>query len=616
MKTEMNIIKMFAYAGVLSLALSACDDEFEGSSFVTPTDEENKMTCTTLMESHEEDFSLWLELLKYADYYNGLKDASSTSTVFAPTNKAIREFLEWRGVSSIEELDRDYARSVVQVHILNGVKLDCDNLVNSANDGTQLTYQNLFFDYLKPSYGYVNTDIDDAYRNDDVEMAEVLFLNNQAAVQPRDSGGINYLTASNSIIYYMDDVIHPLVETIVDKLEQQEGEGNTYTIFAQACRESGYDKVLSKVRDTIRIQGGGTSIISYNYTCFAPTDKAMAEAGINSLADLKSKVGSDQGLYDYCAYHCINQAYTKDEFLKFETDNEVLIYDTNLKGQVVIGQNTFNEDSTTVIGTIINEKAHILRSNIQARNGYIHKIDYWMPVWTPAPVAVRWDFLNTPEIIAYVNAWGASNKQGEFFYGSMSSSNRQIDLSDNCLDGDFGVTTLDSTLLYEYKDTRCSTRSYRRVGYMKTRYVSSRDHDNNPYNAYHNDLLVLNLGYAGWFQMQTPTIIKGKYRVTLHYGVNLTFLTAYKESAGSPVKFQFDPEEDRSDYSKNAYVYKGLYGNVKTAQSSDDLEIFKTIEFETSKTHTFKATMLDIKAKTNNSYHMLWDYILFEPINE
>ena len=269
----------------LILCLVACTDPFAGQPFITPTEIENEMTCTTLLEHRSEDFSIWIELLRYADYYNGLKDVTASITLFAPTNEAMREFLQWQGVEKVQDLDLTYARYVVQNHILNGVKINSETFINFAVDAEPLQVQSLFNAYLKPTFGRTITEVDDAERTDEILDEETLFINNQAAVQPRDSGGVRFTEASNAIIYYMDDVIRPLAETMVDKLEEQ-GE---YTIFAAACRESGYDKVVEKVRDTIRIQGGGYTIQDYRFTCFAPSDDAMAAANIHSLDDLKAR---------------------------------------------------------------------------------------------------------------------------------------------------------------------------------------------------------------------------------------------------------------------------------------------------------------------------------------
>lgn len=606
----LNRIDMKTYLKyiVFSAALlTACDDPFEGDTFVTPTDVESEMTCTTLLENRSDDFSSWLELLKYADYYNGLKDAAAVATVFAPTNEAIAEFLEWKGVSSIQDLDKDYAREVVQNHIINGTKINSETFINAAVSGQPLSVQTLFLAYLRPTFGYIERDVDDQFRTGDTLNITSIYVNNQAIVQPRDSGGINSIEASNAIIYYMDDVIHPLSETMVDKLEA-EGE---YGIFAAACRKSGYDEVVSRLRDTIRIQGGGYTVTTYSFTCFAPSDEAMRAAGIQSVADLEALLPDTLTLRDYCAYHFINgQSLTKDQFFSFDSDDETLIYDTDLSGQVLTGMNEFSSDGSQVVGVLLNEKAHIIRSDIEARNGMIHKIDYYLPVWEPAPVTVRWDFCNSADIIAFVNGYGAAKSLGTLYSSALTNKEYQIDLSENFRDGQFGEL---SSFTYQANAAKASYASYRAVGFKKCKYVSTSKKTQNAYDAYLNNLLVLNLGYAGWIQFTTPTIIKGKYKVTLHYASEASLKSFH--SAGSLTKFQIDPELGNAEWTKNAYVFKGLPTGSYTF-GNGSVELWSELEFPSSGTHQFKATMLDINAKTNGSYHQLWDYLLLEPITE
>ncbi|MBP5322781.1 MAG: DUF5108 domain-containing protein [Bacteroidaceae bacterium] len=593
------------------LMLSSCADPFDGQMFVTPTTIESEMTCTTLLENRPEDFSLWVDLLKYADYYNGLKDAKAVATVFAPTNDAIMRFLKWRGVTAIEELDRDYARQVVQNHIINGtssgLKIDSESFINAANEGQSLNLLNLFQTYLRPTYGRVELDVDDAERTNEVLEPGTIFINNQAAVQPKDGGGIHFIEASNAIIYYLDDVIHPLSETMVDKLEQQ-GE---YTIFASACRDCGYDKLVERVRDTIHVVGGGIQYNTYRFTCFAPNDEAMQRAGIHSLDDLKNRLReedaahADSALWRYVAYHFLNQSYTKDAFCSFDTQDETLIYDTRLHGEVIT---CLNDSETNYSVPLVNGKAHLVRTNIEARNGYIHKIDYWMPVWAPEPVAVRWDFCNQADIIAFVNAYGADKSLGELYSNAMTNREYQIDLSTNYRDGQYGELT---SFTYQANAAKASYSNYRAVGYKKCKYVSTKEKDSNAYDAYLNNLLVLNLGYAGWIQFKTPTIIKGRYKVTLHYASEATMKAFH--AAGSLTKFQIDPEDEEKGWSKNVYVFKGL-PTASFSYGSGDVDLFNDVEFDISGIHTLRATMLDINAKTNGSYHQLWDYILFTPI--
>lgn len=590
----------------LILCLMACTDPFAGQPFITPTEIENEMTCTTLLEHRSEDFSIWIELLRYADYYNGLKDVTASITLFAPTNEAMREFLQWQGVEKVQDLDLTYARYVVQNHILNGAKINSETFINFAVDAEPLQVQSLFNAYLKPTFGRTITEVDDAERTDEILDEETLFINNQAAVQPRDSGGVRFTEASNAIIYYMDDVIRPLAETMVDKLEEQ-GE---YTIFAAACRESGYDKVVEKVRDTIRIQGGGYTIQDYRFTCFAPSDDAMAAANIHSLDDLKARCraelpqAGDSALYQYVKYHFFDQAYTKEQFCKFNSVDETLIYDTQLEGQVMICRN----DTVDYAVPMLNDKAKFVRSNIEARNGYIHKMDYYLPVFEPEPVTIKWDFCNSSDIIAIVNAYGASRSLGNLFTSALTNKEEKVDLSDMHRDGDFGPV---SSFTYQANAAKASYSNYRAVGFTKCKYLKSSDKNNNTYGAYMHNLLNLNLGYAGWIQFKTPTIIKGKYKVTLHYASDVTMKDFH--SAGSLTKFQFDPELGKSEWTKNAQVYKGLPTKA-VMYCSADLVLFDEIEFDSSNRHFFKAIMLDINAKTNSVYHQMWDYLLFEPI--
>jgi uncharacterized surface protein with fasciclin (FAS1) repeats len=442
--------------------------------------------------------------------------------------------------------------------------------------------------------------VDDALRDSTILNAETIFLNNQAAVQPRDSGGVNFIEASNAMIYYLDDVIHPLSETMIDKLEEQ-GE---YTIFAAAARESGYDKVVEKVRDTIRVAGGGYTVRTYEFTCFAPCDAAFQKEGINSLADLKNRVGDGDALYNYVAYHFLDRKVTRDNFFSFDDDDQVLIYDTNLTSEVVTCENEHNGETLT---PVINEQAHVLRSNIEARNGLIHKIDYFLPVWQPDPVEVKWDLCNSSDIISFVNAYGAAKSLGNLYSTALSNKEYQIDLSENYRDGQYGEIT---SLTYKANTAKASYGNYRPVGFKKCKYTSSKDKTTNAYDAYLNNLLVLNLGYAGWVQFTTPTIIKGRYKVTLHYASEVSMKSFH--SAGSLTKFEIDNGEEPT-WTTNKYVFKGLPTSTYTYGSAD-LEIFDEVDFETSRTHTFKGTMLDINAKTNGSYHQLWDYVLFTPI--
>ncbi len=113
--------------------------------------------------------------------------------------------------------------------------------------------------------------------------------------------------------------------------------------------------------------------------------------------------------------------------------------------------------------------------------------------------------------------------------------------------------------------------------------------------------MVLNLGYLGNITMQTPTIIKGKYKVVFYYAGDPTMSMFYTN--GSSVRFDLDA------YRKSIYVWKALPGAfvdpAKTTIASFGIAsevIWEEVVFEESGTHTFKATMMDIQAKTHAQY--------------
>ena len=120
--------------------ITSCEDPYEGTTYIRSSNDALEMTCAAYLTLNSDEFSLWVELLKYSDYYNALNDADATATVFCPDNDAMREFLEWRGVSSVRELDRDYARAVAQVHILN-YDLSDASLINYAENGESIPSQ-------------------------------------------------------------------------------------------------------------------------------------------------------------------------------------------------------------------------------------------------------------------------------------------------------------------------------------------------------------------------------------------------------------------------------------------------------------------------------------------
>jgi len=580
----------------------ACRDPFLDTTYIEQTNEDLQLSNAEFLTKYEDRYSLWIELLKYANLYNALNDAVTNSTVFAPNNSAMTKFLEWKGVSSVQELDKEYARYVAQVHIIKD-KISESDFINYVEAGS-VPKKTLFNTYLTTSYGFKNLDVDDKYLDDVVLEDEYsIYINNQAKVANLGRA----IETLNGMVYTMEDVIHPLSESVVDMLRTY----REYNIFIEALEKTGYDKVVSVYADSVLNLDGTTSVTDVRFTCFATPDEVYNRNGINSVDDLIAYLRADadytnpnNALYRYLAYHFMSRAYTKEELCAFEEEGQTLIYDMKLPGQVII------------IGDgnppIINKEATFVRSNIKARNGIIHRIDHILPVYEPEPVKVIWDFCDSPDIISFVNAYGAANGYGDLYSTPLANREYAIDLSREQKTGDWGTITS-----FEYKstDTKSSSTTYHRVGFLKTSYVSSTQKDVCKYGALKHNLLMLNLGYLGYISMQTPTIIKGKYKVVFYYAGSPSLSTFYTN--GSSVRFNLD------DYQKSVYVWKSIPGSFvddakkenKTASGIAADVLWDNVVFEESGVHSFKATMMDIQAKTSSLYRQMWDYIEFIPVN-
>ncbi|MDD4990855.1 MAG: DUF5108 domain-containing protein [Paludibacter sp.] len=590
---------------VLASLFTACKDPFLNSEYLVRTGEDLSLSNAEYFSKYPEKYSKWVELLKYADMFNAMNDAATSSTVFAPDNDAMDKFLQWKGIKSIQELDKQYAKYVVQVHIIKGI-ISNNDFIADVNAGS-IPIKTVFGSYLTTSYGYKITDVDDNLRDLSIHDSLSIYLNNQAKVASIGSGGA--ITA-NGIIYTVKDVIRPLSETIIDRLRVYKDE---YSIFIKAAEITGYEKVASVYADTVSNLDGSISINQIRNTCFAVPDKVYNDAGIKSVEDLESylQAGSDfaspaNAFYKYMAYHFLPQSFNKETLSKFKVIGEVSLYDTKLQGNII----TVNSDNGVLK---INNLASVLRSNIEARNGVIHKIDNILPIYSPKPIRVAWDFCNAPDIESFVNAYGATNKVGDLFSTPLTNKETQIDLSLDHLQGNFGTLT---SFQYVASTSKTPAQSYRKVGFFKCAYVSSAQNTVNTYGANMDNLMILNLGYTGYITLKTPTIIKGKYKVVLYYAGSPGLKTFYTN--GSNTRFNLD------DYQKNLYMWKGLPGTfVDVTKRTNSIAngiaadvLWDVVEFPESGTHTLKATILDINAKTNSTYRQMWDYMEFIPLEQ
>jgi uncharacterized surface protein with fasciclin (FAS1) repeats len=545
--------KNYVWFMVFALALFACDDPYKNSTYQIY----DQNPISTYLSANE-NYSEWVKVLEYAGLYNALNQADIDFTAFVPTNAGVSAFYQKMGVSSIEDLGQSYAKSMV----LYSTVLD----TIAVEDFVDLDYTtNLSGDKL--SVVIDSTNAGNAILDDQANVIEM------------------GLSVANGNIYVLDGVLKPLIETVYDRVAQN----SSYSIMTQALDETGWGKELNVLADTTTLSGVET-ITARNYTFLAVSDEAFAQDNITSLSDLKTKLGagtdvtdSTNALNQYVAYHIMPSSYTLDNLETFSGTDTSAIYSTEAPNQVMmITLDSLSEEKYFI--NLLGEKACFVTANsdVLAKNGYVHEIDRYLPVWEPAQATVVWDLADYTAVKSLV---------GSDFQPSapVSSETKYSVASADCY-------------TYEVSASGVGGTSYSYLTYVTCK--------TNLKAAEHYDRLVLNLGYMGTVSMNTPTLVRGKYKVTLRfiYLTDHSFMRQMTDGNGGMMRISFDGTNNAnvSPYTTVTSSLAGVYEST----------LYSEIEFDETSSHTFKIVVMDPSASTNTKFSLQLDAITFTPITE
>lgn len=541
----------------------SCNDPYENSTYqvydVNP--------ASTYLESRSDEFSEWITILKYADLFNAVNQATQVFTVFVPGNEAVKAFYEKKGVSSVNEMERSYVRNLAMYHII-GDSVSLDQFIV----GGKLESKTLSEDYLSVSFGEGGFN--------------ALMLNKEALVTE------SAIRVSNGFVYVLDAVLSPLVETAFQRIAEYKEE---CSILEEALKVTGWRDSLNVVADTITLENNSKRIFKRNYTVFGVTDAVFAKESISNFEALKNRLhaGTDythpeNALNRYVAYHIVEGTYYYEDLISFEAGTTKKLWSTKAPNEMM-------QTSSEVGGYYINFEETGLRFvdeaiDIVAKNGIVHFVDNYMPVWQPKPATVLFDVCDYPEVRSYIQTNGVA---GQTYQQAATAEYRTM-----------------------VKDLSCYTVAISQSGpgaplttYGYVDYFTAKSSGSNWINAKNCDMLILNIGYMGSISMKTPAIIKGKYKVTLQFGyaTSQNFIrTMIDGSNGGQMKFTFDGEH-------------AVTISPYTTIPSSSLNVYKYVayeelEFTSTTTHDFKVVVMDPAASTNTSYRLYLDYLLFEPI--
>jgi len=286
-------------------------------------------------------------------------------------------------------------------------------------------------------------------------------------------------------------------------------------------------------------------------------------------------------------YHILTNQYTTDELGAMMGSNATRIWSSSALNQVFtvtydsLAANAADKYVLNASG--VSAKFIPEHSNVLSKNGYIHEIDGWMPVWEPEQTAVLWDFADYTEIKNLVDP--------EYYQPAEPTASEQR----------FRVATA-TCFEYEMGEAGTKNRNYSDIDYVTCR--------SNMKTANNYDRIVFNIGYMGKVSMNTPTIVKGKYMVelTIVFMTGNNFMRQQTDGNGGLLKMTFDDNDDyttfNAPYTKVNSALPGVYTST----------IYKEIEFPETASHKFSFIVLDPAASTNSNFSLQFDCMKFIPI--
>lgn len=534
------------------LALVACEDPYKNSTYQIY----NENPISTYL-STKENFSEWVKVLKYSDMFNALNQADQDFTAFVPNNEAVLAFYQKMGVTSVEDLGKDYAKSMV----LYSTVLD----TISINDFVNLKYTtNITGDKLSVQI--------------DSTVAGEAILDGNARVLEM------CISVSNGVIYVLGDVMKPLVETVYDRL----AENSAYSILTQAMQETGWADQLNILADTV-VTAGTQQITKRFYTVLAVSDATFAKDTILSLQDLKTKLkavgnpaNDSNALYQYVAYHILGSNYKVADLAKFTAPDTTVLWNTKAENKVLLLTLDSLSEEKYFLNTLDKKVSFVMdQSDNLAKNGYVHEINGYLPIWEPVQATVVWDLTDYAQVRSIV---GPTLFQPSIPVTTESKVNV---VSASCY-------------TYELSASGVKGTSYSPLTYLTCKNLYK--------TAVHLDRLALNLGYMGSLVVKTPALIRGKYKVTLKfiYTSDHNFMRIMSDGNGGLMKISFDGVNE-----KNVSPYTTVANNLAGVYEST---LYETITFNSTSTHDFKIVVMDPAASSNQYFSLQLDAITFTPI--
>lgn len=505
------------------------------------------------LDKRTDSFSLFRQILDRTEN-SAFLNAYGAYTCFAPTNSAVTKYLAKIGATSVASADLAVLKDMVRLHLLE------DTVYTGSFTDGKLPVITMYGQFLVTSVA-------------NKSGVSSYVVNRQATVLESN------IRVGNGIIHIIDEVLLPASKTIAEELAAKP----EYSIFVQALQETGFYTRLNTV---------DANLATRWKTVIAESNQALADSGINSYAELKAKYSqtgnpslATDSLNMYVAYHVTEGLKFLGDIIGVATHEtwlpQEVISVKLIDQEVVINEDEFN--GVLEIGVRLDRS----KSDIAATNGVWHEAKAHFMVKYRKPTALYWDVSSFTEIMKLPAYYKRAN------YNFTRPTEADNPIKDHYWG--WGPLAGTNTLSYIYSTTS-SIANY----------------------AYNNDVNMLPMGLPNrpvWWEMRTPPIIKGRYKVWVCY-------RAQKQSSSSNMLCQVEVNgtlmqrtmnftENRpsgTDAELEAIGWKRYTENTTGVFAARQVGV---IDFTTTKQQTIRITPL-VGTQNNNNL----DMIHFIPVDE
>lgn len=505
------------------------------------------------LDKRLDSFSLFRQILDRTET-SAFLNAYGAYTCFAPTNSGVRNYLAKLGVTTVEAADLNTLKDMVRLHLLE------DTVYTGSFTDGKLPVITMYGQFLVTSV--INKSGVSSY-----------LVNRQASVSESN------IRVGNGIIHVIDEVLLPATKTIAEQLAAKP----EYSIFVQALQATGYYSRLNVVDPNLTTRWK---------TVIAESNQALADSGITSYAQLKTKYSQtgnpalpNDSLNMYVAYHITEGLKFLGDIIGTATHETWLpqeVISIKLIDQdVVINQDEFN--GILEIGVKIDRA----KSDIAATNGVWHDAKAHYMVKYRKPTALYWDVSSFTEIM----------KLPAYYKRANYSFTRATEADNPIKDSYWGWGPLASTNTLTYSYSAASSI---------TNY------------AYNSDVNILPMGLPNrpvWWEMRTPPIVKGRYKVWITYRQqkqsSSSNMLCQVEVNGTLMQRTMNFTETRpagTDAELEAIGWKRYTENTSNLWAARQVGV---IDFTTTKQQIVRITPL-VGTQNNNNL----DMIHFIPVDE